>query len=117
MELIEYLKQNKDIISLSGIEKATDIPNGTLRGALSGSRTLPTKHADAVKNLICTHLSTKVFVQRVIKGNDIVQDITHYELQMDDAKPIPHPIKNTYAHKKTGEIVKIDYRKGAFRFI
>lgn len=46
-----------------------------------------------------------------------VPDITKYELQMDGAKPIAHPVKNTYAEKKTGEIVKIDWRDGAFRYL
>ena len=36
-----------------------------------------------------------------------VLDINKYELQMDDARPIQHPIKNTYADKKSGEVVKV----------
>ena len=48
-----------------------------------------------------------------------VEDITKYELQMeyDVRMKKPMPVKNTYVEKKTGEIVKIDWRDGAFRFI
>ncbi len=51
------------------------------------------------------------------KSNLPIVEITHYELMMDGAKPIQHPIKNTYTHKKTGEIVKINYIDGAFRLL
>jgi len=49
----------------------------------------------------------------------IVEDITKYELQMEyDARMKKLvPVKNTYVEKKTGEIVKIDWRDGEFRLI
>lgn len=43
-----------------------------------------------------------------------VVNITEYDLQLDrDRKPVC----NTYKHKKTGEIVKINYSNGKFRVI
>lgn len=52
------------------------------------------------------------------KTNELpVVEITHYELMMDGAKPIQHPVKNTYTHKKDGDIVKIDWIDGAFRLL
>ena len=48
-----------------------------------------------------------------MKKGTVILDIHNYELQMNGKKII----RNTYAHKKTGEIVKIDYRKGKFRVI
>lgn len=46
-----------------------------------------------------------------------VQNINEYELQMDGARLIQHPVKNTYLDKKSGEVVKIDWRDGAFRYL
>lgn len=48
-----------------------------------------------------------------------VTDVTKYELQMerDPVMRRMFPIKDTYADKKTGEVVKIDYRDGAFRYL
>lgn len=48
-----------------------------------------------------------------------VDDITKYELQMEKDKLMGRffPVRNTYVNKKTGEVVKIDYRDGAFRLI
>lgn len=50
--------------------------------------------------------------------NKIV-DITKYELMMETDPRMRKkiPVKNTYIHKKTGEIVKIDWRNGNFRLI
>ena len=46
-------------------------------------------------------------------------DITKYELVMERDKIMRRlfPVKNTYACKKTGDIVKINYSDGAFRII
>ena len=49
----------------------------------------------------------------------IVEDITKYDLVMEKDKLMGRmfPVRNTYVHKKTGELVKIDWRDGAFRLI
>jgi hypothetical protein len=48
-----------------------------------------------------------------------VDDITKYVLQLrrDGNSKRMVPVKNTYVHKDTGEVVKIDWRDGAFRLI
>ena len=54
-----------------------------------------------------------------VKELPIVDDITKYVLQLrrDGNSRRMVPIKDTYVHKETGEVVKIDWRDGAFRLI
>lgn len=49
----------------------------------------------------------------------IVDDICKYKLHMERDPFIRRmiPVKNTYIEKDTGEVVKIDYRDGAFRLL
>lgn len=108
MDLFQYLEANKDYISIGAVEKAVDIPSGTLRAVMNGDRQLPPKYTIPLKDFICTHFRTKLeIISQKPKGKDVVDDINHYDLIAP----------NTYAHKKTGEVFKINYHDGAFRFL
>jgi len=43
--MIDYLKTNKDIFNISGIERRLNMPVDTLRKAISGDQKLPKKWA------------------------------------------------------------------------
>lgn len=52
MNPIEYLKKNKDIFNMSGIERRLDIPKDTIRHSVSGKQKFPNKWIKPLKNLI-----------------------------------------------------------------
>lgn len=52
MNPIEYLKDNKDIFNISGIERKLDIPKDTIRHSISGKQKLPDKWIKPLKQFI-----------------------------------------------------------------
>lgn len=56
MEIVDWLKANKDRLSFRAIEKELGIPDTTLRKAVSGQQELPKKwipHLTALQKRMC----------------------------------------------------------------
>ena len=59
--MIDYLKTNKDIYNISGIERRLHMPVDTLRKAISGDQKLPYKWREPLR-LFLTKFGYKGFV-------------------------------------------------------
>tara|TARA_R110002020_G_scaffold475112_1_gene708642 strand:+ start:26607 stop:26795 length:189 start_codon:yes stop_codon:yes gene_type:complete len=51
-DILQTVKENKDILSIHTIEKILAMPEGTLLKAVNGSRSLPTKWRSPLENFI-----------------------------------------------------------------
>jgi hypothetical protein len=57
--MIEWLKKNRESLSIRGIEKQLNMPDSTLTKAVNGSQNLPKKWENPLHEFICKMIKYK----------------------------------------------------------